>query len=419
MADDDDIPPRFFKVFISHFSSDSLLIPISYYNEFPCLLPKTAILRGSGGCIWNVAIEIKEKPEEVYFGRGWAKFVQDNSLKDGDFLTFVYNGHNVYEVSIYACDGCKEIRAVTEVEDGEEEDTIWSLSSKDTDSESDMANAIPRSKNKGKSKEENVEDSDDNEDSVHSLDSEEGTDTDSEFMVNTNPKSTKKGKLKVEVAEDSDDEEDSVCSEFKMANAMSRTKKKGKKKVETSDEEDSDSDYIEAFSNMDVEDNSNSDSSYLPDSEDTTANVKPKKKGKSKVKEDVDANSDSSCSVEPGKKCKKVKAKIKNPEAYLDNPANVYFETGVKNRIYELLVHAQLVKDYCLKFQDYVCYIDPIGEFKAKTAKWKDQRVCIKKWMCICERNKLKKKDRILCELLRKKNLVYAIKLHIVREKDL
>ncbi|VVB12384.1 unnamed protein product [Arabis nemorensis] len=72
--EDDDTPPRFFKVFNSHSSSGSMLIPIVYYDELPRLLPKTAILRGSGGCIWKVAIEIKKKQEEVYFGKGWTKF---------------------------------------------------------------------------------------------------------------------------------------------------------------------------------------------------------------------------------------------------------------------------------------------------------------------------------------------------------
>ncbi|KFK30878.1 hypothetical protein AALP_AA6G037600 [Arabis alpina] len=453
--DGEENPPRFFKVFISHMSSDSMLIPISYYDELPYHLPKTAILRGTGGCVWNVAIDIKKKQEEVHFGKGWAKFVKDNSLSDGDFLTFVYNGKSVFEVSIYGRDGCKEIRAVTEVEEDEEEVSICSLSSKDMDtcSESEMANAIPRSKNKGTSSEENMEvsddDDDDIEDSVYSLNSEEDTDTeesDSEFnMASTIPRSKNKGKPKAKVVDDSDDFVDNVYaedtdtdtdSEFKIANAIPRIKNKGKEKEEevseSSDEKDSDSDYIEAFSNLDFEDNSDSDdSSYsLADSEETlscplkTTKVKPKvtkpeKKGKSKVKEDVDAMSESSCPVAIGKKMKKAIPKIKNPESYLDDPKNVFFESSIKNRLYELLVHAQLVKDYGLKFKDKVCYIDPKGELEAKTAKWKDERVCIKKWKRICERNKLKKKDRILCELLRRGKLVYAIKLHIFREKDL
>ena len=83
------------------------------------------------------------------------------------------------------------------------------------------------------------------------------------------------------------------------------------------------------------------------------------------------------------------------------------------------MVHAQLVKDYCLRFKDYIYYLDPKGKLEAKTAKWKDQRVCIKKWVKICDRNKLKKQDRVVCELLRNKDLVYAVKIHIIRGKHL
>lgn len=331
---------------------------------------------------------------KCFFSQGWPKFVRDNTLNDGDFLTFAYNGAHIFEVSIFrGYDACKEISEVTELEE-EEEDSVISLSSEDTDTgaKSEMKNTVPEGRDKGKSKVEVVEDSDDDEeeDSVYSESSEETeTDTDSEFKVAkpTIPKSQKKGKKKEQVVESSDDEED--------------------------EEEDSDSDYIETFGQLDIEENSISeeDSSYAPDKEDTaTASfVKPKVANKvANLKR-----------KEAAKKRKKVDPMIKNPERYLDDPKNIHFETNVKNRLYELLVHAQLVKDYCLRFGDYVNYIDRFGKLSAKTAKWKDQRVCIKRWMRICKRNKLKKEDRILCELLRKGTFVYAIKLHVIRGKDL
>ncbi|CAH2071910.1 unnamed protein product, partial [Thlaspi arvense] len=413
------------------------LIPIAYYNELPRLLPKTAILQGTGGCVWKVAMKLKE--EELYFEQGWPKFVKDNSLIDGDFLTFVYDGDRTFEVSIYGLTGCKEIRAVAEVEE-EVADSILSLSSDDTDtsSESEKVTAIPRSKNKGKSKVE-VVDSYDEEDI-------DDTDTCSEFKTsNTVPRSKDKGKSKEEPVEDSDDD-DTEDSDYSLDSEETETETDtcselkaflfflfveifpGKKKVEVV--ESSDEDYTEAFGRMGFEDDSNSDSSYSPDGKDTTTHVKrnvtnPKKKGKSKVI-DLGVHEVGECShpVEPAqtkekRKREKVVRKIKNPEAYLDDPNNVYFETGVKNRLYELLVHSQLVKDYCLKFEKFINYIHPKGKLKAKTAKWKDQRVCIKKWITICDKNKLNKKDRVLCELLRNRNLVYAIKVHIVRGKDL
>ncbi|KAJ0235374.1 B3 DNA binding domain-containing protein [Hirschfeldia incana] len=429
--------PRFFKVFISQFSSDSMLIPISYYDELPRHLPKTAILQGTGGCVWKVAMTVKQEEEEVYFEQGWPKFVKDNDLVDGDFLTFVYNGDNVFEVSIYGLDGCKQARAVAEVDEEKEEVSICALSSDDTD------DTVQRSNDKGKAKVEAVDDSDDDDeeaDSVYSLNNSKDTDTgsSSEFeMANTVLRSKNKGKSKEEVIQEgsdgNEDSDHSLNSEDKETDTGSESKmakNKGKKKKKVV--ESSDSDYAEEFGRLDLEeDSSSSDSSYAPDSEDTATHVKrkvtsPKKKGsqgKSKVIKDVVEVGDSSCAVDGVKKVtktrEKVKAIIENPEVYLDDPTNIHFETGVKNRKYELLVHAQLVKDYCLRFKDYISYIDPKGTLEAKTAKWKDQRVCIKKWVKICDRNKLKKQDRVVCELLRKKDLVYAVKIHIIRAKHL
>ncbi|XP_010492301.1 PREDICTED: B3 domain-containing protein At3g06220-like [Camelina sativa] len=110
-----DVLPRFFSVFLSQYSSESFMIPTSYYEHLPRRLPKTAILMGTGGKIWKVAM--KSIRGQVYFVQGWPSFVADNELKDGEFLTFVFDGYNRYEVSIYGHGGCKEIRAVVEVED--------------------------------------------------------------------------------------------------------------------------------------------------------------------------------------------------------------------------------------------------------------------------------------------------------------
>ncbi|KFK30080.1 hypothetical protein AALP_AA7G214000 [Arabis alpina] len=356
-----------------------MLIPISYYDELPSRLPKTVILQGASGGIWNV--KLKYEQDEVYFGQGWSKFVRDNSLTDGEFLTFAYNGDRIFEVSIYRLDACKEIGAVSEVDD-DKEDSVCLTTSDDSESET-----ILRSKNKGKSKVEVVKDSDEEEDSVYALSDEEDTETD-------------------------------TCSEVKIVNNIQRSKNKGKEIVKSSDE-DSDSDYIEAFGSLDLEENSYSENSYSSDSEYEAATyAKPKaknlkKKGKSKSNDDENATSSLV------QKRTKVKAKIKNPEKYLDDPKNIHFETGVKNRTYELYILRQLVKDYNLMFPNHIKYIDDIGSFEVRAIQWSDLRVCIKDWNVICERNNVKKEDRILCELFRKKNLVYAVKIHIIRGKDL
>ncbi|KAF8097756.1 hypothetical protein N665_0281s0020 [Sinapis alba] len=325
--------PRFFKIFLSHFSSESMVIPASYYDELPLVLPKTALLQGSGGCFWKVAM-IKRR-DDVYFGQGWAKFVEDNRLRDGDVMTFVYDGSRNFKVSIYGNGGCKEARAVAQViavdDDDDKEDSVCHLSSKDTNtsSEPETAQTVPNARN----------------------------------------------------------QEDSNIVEPEMAKTAPRTRNKGKRRVAVV--QDSDESFLSEDSNS-----MSDDSIYSPPNEDTTLlDVTPKV-----------TNS------------RKKESTIKNPEVYLDDPKNVCFETMVKNRIYELTVPNQIVKDYCLKFQDYVCYIDnhENGNLEARAAIWHDHRVSIKRWDRICKRNRLKKGDRLLCELFRKEGLVYAIKTHLV-----
>ncbi|KAL0873012.1 hypothetical protein Bca101_022717 [Brassica carinata] len=372
--------PRFFKIFLSHFSSESmrfqpdefsrwlalesylcvsLMIPASYYDELPLVLPKTALLQGSsGGCFWKVAM-VKRR-DEVYFGQGWAKFVEDNRLRDGDVMTFVYDGSRNFKVSIYGgSGGCKEARAVAQViavdnDDDDKENSVCSLSSEDTNtsSEHEMAQTVPNARN----------------------------------------------------------QEDSNIVEPEMAQTVPRTRNKGKKRVVVV--QDSDESFTSEDSNC-----MSDDSSYSPPNEDTLLDVTPKvtnsrKKGELRsVNSNVGSTSNSSRSVS-----RKRQSTIKNPEVYLDDPKNVCFETIVKNRIYELTVPNHIVKDYCLKFQDYVCYIDnhESGKLEARVATWHDHRVGIKRWDLICNRNGLKKGDRLLCELFRKEGLVYSIKIHII-----
>ncbi|CAN6985780.1 unnamed protein product [Brassica rapa subsp. trilocularis] len=343
-------PPGFFKIFLSHFSSESMAIPASYYDELPLVLPKTALLQGSdGGCFWKVAM-VKRR-DEVYFGQGWSKFVEDNGLRDGDVLTFVYDGSRSFTVDIYGGSrACKEVRAVAQVISVDDDDDDDDKEDTNTSSEPEMAQTVPNARN----------------------------------------------------------QEDSKIIEPEVAQRVPRTRSKGKKRVVVQDSDDS---FISEDSD------SLSDSSYSPPNDDTLLDVTPKvanprKKGELRsVNSTVGSTSNSSRSVS-----RKRPSTIQNPEVYLDDPNNVCFETTVKKRIYDLSVPSQTVRDYCLKFQDYVYYIDnhENGMLEARVATWQDYRVSIKKWERICERNGLKKGDRLLCELFRKEGLVYAVKIHVV-----
>ncbi|CAN8288744.1 unnamed protein product [Cochlearia groenlandica] len=107
--------PRFFKVFLSATDSESMEIHVWYMQHLESPLPRKAKLLGTGGKTWTVRMKIIR--ERVFFTEGWSNFAEDHSLVDGEYLTFVYDSHHTFEVSVYDRSTCKETRAVEEEED--------------------------------------------------------------------------------------------------------------------------------------------------------------------------------------------------------------------------------------------------------------------------------------------------------------
>nr|VDD05885.1 unnamed protein product [Brassica oleracea] len=191
-------------------------------------------------------------------------------------------------------------------------------------------------------------------------------------------------------------QEDSNIIEPEMAKTVPRTRNRGKKRAVVV--QDSDESFISEDSNS-----MSDDSSYSPPNEDTLLDVAPKVTNSRKKGDLGSLNSNVGSTSNISRSELGRNTTIKNPQVYLDDPNNVCFETIVKNRIYEL-------------FQDNVWYIDnhENGTLEARATTWMYHRVVIKKWDRICIRNRLRKGDRLLCELFRKDGLVYAIKIHNV-----
>nr|CAB67638.1 putative protein [Arabidopsis thaliana] len=280
MADDSELYPRFFKVFLVESASESLMIPLPFMAFLADPLPKTVKLQGLGGKLWTVSL--KKISGAAYLTRGWPKFAEEHELKNGEFMTFVYDGHRTFEVSVFDRWGSKEVRAEIQ--------------------------AIPLS------------------------------DSDSDSVVEDEKDST-------DVVEDDDDED-----------------------------EDEDEDDDGSFD----EDEEISQSLYPIDEETAT---------------DAAGNLD-------------VEA--------LTNP---HFPTTLKNRIYELLIPANVVKDNNLEFGSSIKYIDGEGTLVGLRGKWADKRVCFKGWDRICRRNRLKKhQDTVECELLHDdQKMVHSIRVHVLR----
>ncbi|ESQ45158.1 hypothetical protein EUTSA_v10010633mg [Eutrema salsugineum] len=174
-TEDDAVLPRFFKVFLSETSSESMRIPVSFNEHLEDPLPRTAKLHGTGGGIWTVGFTKRRK--RVYFTDGWSKFAEDHDLKDGEFLTFVYDGYHTFEVSVYDGLGCKETRAVTEAVELSDADS-------DSDEEEEEDPSVKGEDDSSYAEDEEVSQSN------YTVDS-EGTESDSsdisDLVVTTNP----------------------------------------------------------------------------------------------------------------------------------------------------------------------------------------------------------------------------------------
>ncbi|KAG2276385.1 hypothetical protein Bca52824_058940 [Brassica carinata] len=145
-SEEDDVLPRFFKVFLSQTASESMAIPMSFNENLEDPLPQTAKLQGIGSGVWTVSF--KKIRDRAYFTSGWSKFAEDHEFKDGEFLTFVYDGSHTFEVSIFGRSGCKEIRAAVETvnlsdvdsdkkEEEEEDSSVVADTNKEEEEEGD------------------------------------------------------------------------------------------------------------------------------------------------------------------------------------------------------------------------------------------------------------------------------------------
>ncbi|KAI9111213.1 hypothetical protein K1719_017824 [Acacia pycnantha] len=99
----------FFKILIGEWKT-KLRIPKLFVSSFS-LTPKTVILiDASSKNLWKVNMEQEEEdPIELYFKRGWSKFLKDNTLMAADFLIFKFDGNSTFKVVICGKSSCEKM----------------------------------------------------------------------------------------------------------------------------------------------------------------------------------------------------------------------------------------------------------------------------------------------------------------------
>ncbi|XP_056849842.1 B3 domain-containing protein At5g57720-like [Raphanus sativus] len=105
---------------------------------------------------------------------------------------------------------------------------------------------------------------------------------------------------------------------------------------------------------------------------------------------------------------------IGDPQMYLDDPSNPDFIALSTCGRTVLVFPKQVIKDYDLKFDGRIKFIDGFGELEAKFGDRKD-RLVVHKWKELYERNDATPEDVITCEILREGDVVRSIKTHFLR----
>ncbi|GJM93280.1 hypothetical protein PR202_ga09825 [Eleusine coracana subsp. coracana] len=106
--------PHFFKVLMGDFKK-RLKIPPSFCKHIPWEASRkakssreasmAATLEGPSGRTWLVVI--RRSAEGTFFTSGWPKFVQDQALRELEFLVFRYDGDTRFTAMVFGTSGCE------------------------------------------------------------------------------------------------------------------------------------------------------------------------------------------------------------------------------------------------------------------------------------------------------------------------
>ncbi|KAK4414263.1 putative B3 domain-containing protein [Sesamum alatum] len=99
--------PEFFKIYVPAMCTDSMRIPPEFIKKIGGNIPRIARLTREPGLLsWQVSVSRND--EHWFLGEGWAEFVQENSVENGDFLTFSYVGNSTFSVKVFGPNGCRK-----------------------------------------------------------------------------------------------------------------------------------------------------------------------------------------------------------------------------------------------------------------------------------------------------------------------
>ncbi|XP_022725110.1 B3 domain-containing protein Os03g0622100-like [Durio zibethinus] len=86
------------------------------------LMPVTVTFRNCKGQYWHVKVEVNECNGQMFFKKGWRKFIDENSVKDKDILFFSCFGCFVFDVKVFRLDRCEKSVSHLVLDEQEDDD---------------------------------------------------------------------------------------------------------------------------------------------------------------------------------------------------------------------------------------------------------------------------------------------------------
>ncbi|XP_050232635.1 B3 domain-containing transcription factor VRN1-like [Mercurialis annua] len=106
MRSDEAPSPAFFKVILQDtIEANKLMIPTKFVREHRSSFLDYVNLIVPNGQSWKIGLT--KSDDKIYFDRNWLEFVQNFSIKEKYFLTFILEGISTLEVRIYPPSGCE------------------------------------------------------------------------------------------------------------------------------------------------------------------------------------------------------------------------------------------------------------------------------------------------------------------------
>ncbi|XP_038686731.1 putative B3 domain-containing protein At5g66980 [Tripterygium wilfordii] len=95
---------EFFEVYLPEFSAQHMYIPPAFVGLLNGTISADATLGDPTGK--NRTVRLEEDEKGLFIKKGWQEFVNDHSLRFGDFLIFNFDGKRQFDVKIFGTNGC-------------------------------------------------------------------------------------------------------------------------------------------------------------------------------------------------------------------------------------------------------------------------------------------------------------------------